>query len=83
MGAPNIIPIPLNTDAWPKPKLNNSGPATTNTHSFTVGEEAALKNPKMNENTANGSSEVNAVSRNINTPVMEYVTISVQCKDNV
>ena len=78
MGAPNTMPIPLNTDAWPKPKLNNSGPATTRMHSFTVGEEAALKNPKMNENTANGISEVNAVSRNISIPAMESVTTSVQ-----
>ena len=81
-GAPNTIPIPLNTDACPKPKLSNSGPATVRTHSLTVGEEAAPKNPKMNEHTANGISEVNVVSKNMKMPVKQNVTTSVQYKDN-
>ena len=68
MGAPHTTPTPMNTMDCPKPKLNHSGPATTRMHSFTVGDEAALKKRKMNEHIASPASEVNAVSRNIKTP---------------
>ena len=82
MGAPNTTPTPMNTMDCPKPKLNHSGPATTRMHSFTVGDEAALKKPKMNEHTASPASEVNAVSININTPEIRKVAINLYCNKN-
>lgn len=76
-GAPATQPIPRNMLAWPKLKLNNSGPAITNTHSFAVGAKAALKNPKTNAHMTNPGSVFQKARRMVKKPKVRDVTVNV------
>ena len=70
-GAPTTQPTPMNTTDYPKPKLNISGPAIREMHSFAVGVAAELKKPKTDVQMTNPVTETHSACAIMNTPEVQ------------